>query len=59
MADTLRMMTMSMDDPYQVEDCMQRQLRKHHAELHARAAALQSIADGCRRWGSSRPCWAW
>ena len=24
---------------------MQRQLRKHHAELHARAAALQSIAD--------------
>ena len=43
--DTLRMMTMSMDDPYQVEECMQRQLRKHHAELHARAAALQSIAD--------------
>ena len=26
MTDTLRMMTMSMDDPYQVEDCMQRQL---------------------------------
>jgi chemotaxis protein MotA len=45
MADTLRMMTMSMDDPFQVEECMQRQLRKHHAELHARASALQSIAD--------------
>ncbi len=45
-ADTLRMMTMSMDDPYQVEDCMQRQLKKHHAELHARAAALQTMADG-------------
>jgi chemotaxis protein MotA len=44
-ADTLRMMTMSMDDPYQVEECMQRQLRKHHAELHARAAALQTTAD--------------
>ncbi len=43
--DTLRMLTMSMDDPYQVEECMQRQLRKHHAELHARAAALQSVAD--------------
>lgn len=43
--DTLRMMTMSMDDPYQVEDCMQRQLKKHHAELHARAGALQNIAD--------------
>ena len=45
MTDTLRMMTMRMDDPYQVEECMQRQLRKHHAELHARAAALQSVAD--------------
>jgi chemotaxis protein MotA len=45
-ADTLRMMTMSMDDPYQVEECMQRQLKKHHAELHARAAAIQNIADG-------------
>ncbi len=44
-ADTLRMMTMSMDDPFQVEECMQRQLRKHHAELHARAAALQTTAD--------------
>ena len=46
MADTLRMTMMSVDDPYQVEECMQRQLKKHHAELHARAAALQSIADG-------------
>ncbi|MFO1038469.1 MAG: flagellar motor stator protein MotA [Geminicoccaceae bacterium] len=45
MADTLRMMTMSMDDPYQVEDCMQRQLKKHHAELHARSAAIQNMAD--------------
>jgi chemotaxis protein MotA len=45
-ADTLRMMTMSMDDPYQVEDCMQRQLKKHHNELHQRAAALQTVADG-------------
>lgn len=45
-ADTLRMMTMSMDDPFQVEECMQRQLKKHHNELHARAAALQNMADG-------------
>jgi chemotaxis protein MotA len=43
--DTLRMMTMSMDDPYQVEDCMQRQLKKHHAELHTRSGALQNVAD--------------
>jgi len=45
-ADTLRMMTMSMDDPFQVEECMQRQLKKHHSEVHARAAALQTMADG-------------
>ncbi|MDX6748206.1 flagellar motor stator protein MotA [Geminicoccaceae bacterium 1502E] len=44
-ADTVRMMTMSMDDPFQVEECMQRQLRKHHAELHARGIALQNVAD--------------
>lgn len=46
MADTLRVMTMSMDDPYQVEEWMQRQLKKHHAELHARAGAFQTMADG-------------
>jgi chemotaxis protein MotA len=45
-ADTLRMMTMSMDDPFQVEECMQRQLKKHHAELHARVTAIQGVADG-------------
>jgi len=45
-ADTLRMMTMSMDDPYQVEDCMQRQLKKHHAEMHERAGAIRTMADG-------------
>jgi chemotaxis protein MotA len=44
-ADTLRMMTMSMDDPFQVEECMQRQLKKHHAELHARSAAITTVAD--------------
>ena len=44
-ADTLRMMTMSMDDPYQVEDCMQRAIKKHHHETLARAHALQNIAD--------------
>jgi chemotaxis protein MotA len=44
-ADTLRMMTMSMDDPYQVEDCMQRLIKKHHHEVMQRATALQNIAD--------------
>jgi chemotaxis protein MotA len=45
-SDTLRMMTMSMDDPYQVEDCIMRQLKKHHNEHHAHTAALQALADG-------------
>ena len=43
--DTLRMMTMNLEDPHQVEDCMERQLEKHHHEATAPAGALQSLAD--------------
>ena len=43
--DTLRMMTMNLEDPHQVEDCMERQLEKHHHEALAPAHALQSLAD--------------
>jgi len=44
--DTLRMMTMNLDDPHQVEDAMEKQIEKHHHEsLHA-AHALQTMADG-------------
>lgn len=44
--DTLRMMTMNFEDPYQVEDMMEKQLEKHHHEAHAPAGALQTMADG-------------
>jgi len=44
--DTLRMMTMNFDDPHQVEDVMEKLLEKHHHELHASAAAVQTMADG-------------
>ena len=44
--DTLRMMTMNLDDPHQVEDAMEKQLEKHHAETLAAPAALQGMADG-------------
>jgi chemotaxis protein MotA len=44
--DTLRMITMSLEDPYQVEDAMQRLLDKHHHEALAPAEALQGMADG-------------
>jgi chemotaxis protein MotA len=43
--DTLRMMTMNLEDPHQVEDAMEAQLEKHHHEALAPAGALQSLAD--------------
>lgn len=43
--DTLRMMTMNFDDPHQVEDVMDKQLEKHHHELHTLSHAIQSMAD--------------
>jgi chemotaxis protein MotA len=43
--DTLRMMTMNLEDPHQVEDAMEKQLEKHHHELQAPAHALQQLAD--------------
>ena len=44
--DTLRMMTMNLEDPHQVEDAMEKQLEKHHHEAQAPAHALSSVADG-------------
>jgi chemotaxis protein MotA len=43
--DTLRMMTMNLEDPHQVEDAMEKQLEKHHHEVQAPAGALQNLAD--------------
>ena len=43
--DTLRMMTMNLKDPHQVEDAMEKQLEKHHHEALAPAGALQALAD--------------
>jgi chemotaxis protein MotA len=44
--DTLRMMTMNLDDPHQVEAAMEKQLEKHHHEAHGPSHALQTMADG-------------
>src|SRR3954463_2385108 len=44
--DTLRMMTMSLEDPHQVETAMEKQLEKHHQEALVPATALQTMADG-------------
>jgi chemotaxis protein MotA len=43
--DTLRMMTMNLEDPHQVEDAMEKQLEKHHHEQLAPSHAMQSLAD--------------
>jgi len=44
--DTLRMMTMNLEDPHQVEDAMEKQLEKHHHEAQGPAHALTTMADG-------------
>src|ERR1700743_2984942 len=44
--DPLRMMTMNLEDPHQVEDAMEKQLEKHHHEAHTGAHALTQLADG-------------
>ena len=44
--DTLRMMTMNLEDPHQVEEAIEKQLEKHHHEAHKTAHALQNMADG-------------
>ena len=44
--DTLRMMTMNLEDPHQVEDAMEKQLDKHHHEHLEAPHALQNLADG-------------
>ena len=43
--DTLRMMTMNLEDPHQVEDAMEKQLEKHHHEALHPAHAMQSLSD--------------
>ena len=43
--DTLRNMTMGMENPYAVEDLMEKQIDKHHHEELAPAEALQGMAD--------------
>ena len=43
--DTLRMMTMNLEDPHQVEDAMESQLEKHHHEALAPPHALTNLAD--------------
>jgi chemotaxis protein MotA len=44
--DTLRMLSMNLDDPHQVFDAMESQLEKHHHEKLQAQLVLQTMADG-------------
>lgn len=44
--DTFRMITMSLEDPYQIEDNMEKQIEKHHHEAAHGAHALQGMSEG-------------
>lgn len=44
--DTLRMITMNLEDPHQVESMIENQLEKHHHEALGPAHAVQNLADG-------------
>src|SRR6202158_199289 len=49
--DTLRMMTMSLEDPHQVETAMEKLLEKHHHEALVPAGGPTTMADGCPALG--------
>lgn len=44
--DTLRMISMNLEDPHQVEGMLEKQLEKHHHEALGPSHAVQSLADG-------------
>lgn len=43
--DTLRMLTLDLDDPHQIEDYIDAQLEKEHAESQQPGNAMQVVAD--------------
>lgn len=44
--DTLRMLTMGMDNAHSIEDLLERKIEKHHHEIAGPAHAMQTMADG-------------
>lgn len=44
--DTLRMLTMGVENSYQIEDLIDKQLEKHHHEAQGPGHSLQQVADG-------------
>lgn len=46
LCDTLRMVTMGMDNAHSIEDLLEKKIEKHHHEYAKPAHALQTMADG-------------
>jgi chemotaxis protein MotA len=46
MCDTLRTLTMGMENPMQIEEIIDKQIERHHHEAAAPGHALQGMADG-------------
>lgn len=44
--DYMRLVTMGMDNHYQIEDLMDKEIEIHHHELEAASAAVNGMADG-------------
>jgi chemotaxis protein MotA len=44
--DTLRTLTMGLENPHQIEDLIEKQIEKHHHEASGVGHALQGMADG-------------
>ena len=53
--DTLRMMTMNLEDPHQVEDAMEKQLENTITKRTSRPTPCKTWPTPCRRLGSSPP----
>jgi chemotaxis protein MotA len=44
--DTLRTLTMGLENPYQIEDMIEKKLDKHHHEIARPGNSMQTLADG-------------
>jgi chemotaxis protein MotA len=49
--DSMRMITMGLDDPHQFEEIINKELEKHHHELSRAQGAVQTVADACPALG--------
>ena len=57
--DYLRMVSMSQDDPHQVEDIMEREIKASMPKACTCPTLSRAWPTRCRPSASSRRCWAW